>query len=277
MAFLPHDALRCPLDGLPLALQERSLRCADRHSFDIARQGYVNLLAAQDKRSRDPGDSQAMVAARSRFLNAGYYARLAEAVTALLCYRLPARPLIVDAGCGDGYYLQHLSDALASADRAPAVLGFDISKWAVQSAARRCSATWLVASNRRIPLADNAADALLDLFGFPDYASFARILRPAGLLLRVTALDEHLLELRELIYPRLRTPRPPVTPPPPFTLIEQTQLRFHLADLDHAVLQDLLQMTPHLFRASAEGKARVQNLQKLSLQVHVGLDLYRAD
>ncbi|MFT4767341.1 MAG: 23S rRNA (guanine745-N1)-methyltransferase, partial [Glaciecola sp.] len=276
MPFRPHEALRCPLDGLPLELQDGCVRCPNLHSFDVARQGYVNLLSAQDKRSKDPGDSQAMIAARHRFLEAGHYRSLADSVGDLLLPHITSDSLVVDAGCGEAYYLECLREGiLKSGQPEPQMLGFDISKWAIQAAARRFSATWLVASNRNIPLRDASVDLVIDMFGFSDFASFTRILKPAGLLLRVQAGAQHLLELRHIIYPELKDRKESTMLPEGFSLVQNARLEFDVPRLDRQSISDLLLMTPHLFRASADGKKRAAALESLSINVDVSLELLR--
>lgn len=278
MAFRSHAALRCPLDALPLEVHEGSVRCPNQHSFDIAKQGYVNLLSAQDKRSKDPGDSQAMIAARHRFLEAGHYAPLGDCLADLLLPAANPQSLIVDAGCGEGYYLHCLRErVLRSMHVEPFLLGFDVSKPAVLTAARRFSATWVVASNRNIPLNDASVDILIDMFGFPDFASFTRVIKPGGLLLRVQAGTDHLLELRRVIYPRIKEREPPAMAPVGFSVVHRKQLNFELRNLDQASISDLLLMTPHLFRASAEGKKRAAALTSLSLGVDVSLELLQKE
>lgn len=278
MPFRSQPALCCPLDGLPLRLQDRSLACPNNHSFDVAKQGYVNLLLSQDKRSRDPGDSQAMVAARHRFLEAGHYRPVADKLGDLLIPYVRADSLIVDAGCGEAYYLNQLRERmLKKGFPEPAMLGFDISKPAVQVAARRFSGTWLVASNRSIPLADASADVVVDMFGFPDFTSFARILKRSGLLLCVMAGASHLLELRRLIYPELKERERSATPPKGFSPLEKVAVEFVIPKLDSSNVADLLLMTPHLFRASREGKERVEALESLSLTVDVSVELFQRD
>jgi 23S rRNA (guanine745-N1)-methyltransferase len=286
MNFLPHPALRCPLDSLPMEQQDASLQCSNGHSFDISRQGYVNLLGAQDKRSRDPGDGKAMITARRNFLDGGHYqpiaARVSQLVEALLATEgsLPAEgSLVTDAGCGEGYYLQQLAESISAAGKPlPAMLGFDISKWAMQSAARRFPATWLVASNRHIPLADQSADVVLSLFGFPEYPAFQRILKKTGALLLVNAGPQHLIELREIIYPRIRfksSDRVAVAEAAGFSLEERTDLSFNIAALDQEAINQLLTMTPHMFRASSEGKRKAASLTELSLTVDVVFEVLR--
>lgn len=274
MPFRHHVALCCPLDNLPLAMQNGSLRCANKHNFDIARHGYANLLGAQDKRSRDPGDSQAMIAARHRFLEAGYYQPIADRLGALLLPHLRQHSLIVDAGCGEGYYLQQLRQRIIDSGQSePCMVGFDISKWAMQTAGRRFPATWLVASNRSIPLADASADVVVDMFGFPHFEAFARLLKPSGLLVRVQASDNHLLELRQIIYPKIKTRDVFAAEPVGFSRVSTVQVNFDIARLSQGAIGELLLMTPHLFRASAQGKEKVAALPELTLSVDVSIDV----
>jgi len=113
MTVSPFEALACPLDGSPLQKHDKNWSCAAGHTFDIARQGYVHLLPVQNKRSRDPGDNKEMVAARQRFLNAGYYQPVAEALSSAVFPKDISEASIscLDAGCGEGYYLRYLADS----------------------------------------------------------------------------------------------------------------------------------------------------------------------
>ena len=114
MKFLHNDLLKCPLDQHALQLDADCLRCEGGHAFDIARQGYVNLLGAADKRSRDPGDGKEMVAARRDFLSDGHYQPVADKLASLIKPQINADSTIVDAGCGEGYYLEQLATQIAS-------------------------------------------------------------------------------------------------------------------------------------------------------------------
>ncbi len=279
MSFLYHSALRCPLDKLPLQQSRDGLRCSAGHNFDIARQGYVNLLGPNDKRSRDPGDTKAMVAARRAFLQAGYFQLLADSMGHFLQGELEEGSVVVDAGCGDGYYTDQLCQQQDVPGRgSPAIISFDISKWAMQLAARSGAATWLVASNRKIPLADGCADIVLSVFGFPHFAEFARILKPGGLLLLADAGPHHLLELREILYESLKPYRetsPAAAIDAGFRSAGRSETRFKTATLGHDAIDALLTMTPHLYRASAAGKQRASAIASLALTVDVRLELLR--
>ncbi len=292
MSVSPFTALACPLDGAPLQRQGGSLRCANGHCFDIAAQGYVNLLPVQNKRSLDPGDSKEMVAARRCFLEAGHYQPIADAVAqAVLADAVPGRTLTcLDAGCGEGYYLRQLAAAAAAEARPLALAGLDISKWAVQAAAKRdlhdarsqagasaapCT-TWIVGSNAGLPVLPATLDRVLCMFGFPVYAEFARVLRRGGALLQVDAGPDHLRELREVIYPTLKPERPAARQAPPgFEHLGTDSLRFQIHVDGAGPIADLLAMTPHLYRATAEGRARAAALTALTMTVDVRLARFR--
>ncbi len=280
MSIGPFQMLTCPLDGTPLHCTGSAWTCASGHSFDIASQGYTNLLPVQHKRSRDPGDSKEMVAARRRFLAAGFYRPIAAAVGRAALAGLPADATIscLDAGCGEGYYLRQLA-AAAGDEHTLALLGLDISKWAVLAAAKQDKRpSWVVGSNAKLPVLPGTLDRLLCMFGFPVYPEFARVLKPGGLLLQVDAGPDHLRELREIIYLSLKPERPAETQTPAgFRRLPTQTLGFPI-ELTHAgQIADLLAMTPHLHRASAEGRAKAAALTALSLSVEVRLTCFERD
>lgn len=273
-ASRPFTELACPLDGSPLQRNEGSWRCADGHSFDIARQGYVNLLPVQHKRSGDPGDSKAMVAARQSFLAADHYQPVAEAVSRrVLEGATPQAPLnCLDAGCGEGYYLRALVSA-AAGRQALELMGLDISKWAILAAAKQQKHTsWVVGSNANLPVLAGTLDRLLCMFGFPVAHEFARVLKPGGLLLKVDAGPDHLRELREIIYPALKPERTAeAAVPDDFTHLVTDTVRYSLELNSAQEISDLLAMTPHLYRAKAEGREKLATLESLTVSVEVRL------
>lgn len=281
MPSIPFQALTCPLDGQPLALVENNTWCcAAGHSFDIARQGYVNLLPVQHKRSQDPGDSKAMVAARQRFLQAGHYQPLAEAISRYVATWAARQPSgaegfsCLDAGCGEGYYLRRLA---RSVPHELALIGLDISKWAVMAAAKQDDkqapvSRWVVGSNAHLPVQPATLDGVLCMFGFPVYDEFARVLKSGGVLLQVEAGAQHLRELREVIYPQLKPERSPALEVPEgFAYIDEETLSYPIRLEGQQAIADLLAMTPHLYRASAEGRARAAELDQLAITVDVRL------
>lgn len=277
MSVESFSELACPLDGEPLTQAGQSWRCPAGHSFDVARQGYVHLLPVQNKRSLDPGDSKAMVAARQRFLNAGHFQTVANAVSQAVLQDLPgeSRTLsCLDAGGGEGYYLREL--AKAADDLALALAGLDISKWATLAAAKQDKRTrWIVGSNASLPVLPASLDRLLCLFGFPVYGEFARVLKPGGVLVLAEPGADHLRELRQIIYPSVNPDKQAVTAAPEgFSLVATEIVRFPLTLDSQVVIADLLAMTPHLYRAPLAGREKAASLQTLTVTVDVRLSRF---
>ena len=289
----PASAFVCPVDGGALtasaATGSEGLRCPAGHSFDRAREGYFNLLLVQHKASREPGDDKAMVVARAQTLDAGVFTALAAALfdsvrTALVqCntrYAQADRPMrVLDAGCGEGYYLQQLADRARACHEPGALtlIGVDISKWAVRAAARRSAhVAWAVATNRHLPVAPGSIDLLLSMFGFPLWPHFRSVQPIGGRLLLVDPGPDHLVELRAAIYPLVeRKDAVALTSAQAegYVLEQETRLRYEAVLADPAAIQAMLSMTPHVHRMSAQGRATVGQLQRLCVTVDVVLRL----
>lgn len=283
----------CPIDGTPLQAAANALKCGQGHNFDRAREGYCNLLLVQHKASRDPGDSRDMVAARRRILDAGLYATIADCMFAIV--RTLARQAgapetgagatlrIVDAGCGEGYYLRRLRQAaIACADPVRLELaGIDISKWAVQAAAKReASVAWAVASNRRLPFPPGSVDLILSMFGFPIWEGFKHVQPAGGHVLLVDPGADHLIELRSVIYPAVERTGPPSLHAAEAAgyRLEREQRLHEVVNLDQAAqIRDLLTMTPHAHRLPATGREAVTQIKRLSVTLDVVFRLLRLD
>jgi 23S rRNA (guanine745-N1)-methyltransferase len=180
---LPY--LRCPVCEDTVARADaRTLRCPRGHSFDVAKQGYVNLTTGRMPHS---GDSAEMIADRSAFLADGHYDFIARALAG------PTEGLVVDAGTGTGWYLAHVLDASPGTTG----LGIDVSKPALRRAARAHPRAGAVLADlwRKLPLADGSASLLLNVFAPRNGPEFRRILRPDGRLLVITPAPDHLAEL----------------------------------------------------------------------------------
>lgn len=248
-------SLICPICQAPLSPSASGLVCANRHSFDRARQGYYNLLPVQHKNSRDPGDNQAMVEARRRFLDGGYYAPLAKRLAELAAERTPSSWL--DIGCGEGYYTAQLAEQLPDADG----YALDISREAVKRACKRVpQLSWLVASMARVPLADTSCDLLASVFSPLDWQEALRLLKSGGGLLRMGPTRVHLMELRQKLYDEVRDyddQKHLELIPDGMRLAHSETISFPLLLADTQARADLLAMTPHGWRASAERRAAV--------------------
>ncbi|WP_420231690.1 putative RNA methyltransferase [Pseudomonas sp. ABY48] len=247
--------LACPICSEPLNAVDNGVVCPAGHRFDRARQGYLNLLPVQHKNSRDPGDNQAMVEARRDFLNAGHYAPVARRLAELAAERVPGRWL--DIGCGEGYYTAQIAEALPHADG----YALDISREAVKRACKRHpQLTWLIASMARVPLADGCCQFLASVFSPLDWQEAKRLLSPGGGLMKVGPTAGHLMELRERLYDEVREytdDKHLALVPPGMVLDHSETLEFKLTLDNGQDRANLLAMTPHGWRASAERRASV--------------------
>ncbi|MEU9045780.1 MULTISPECIES: putative RNA methyltransferase [unclassified Kitasatospora] len=189
--------LACPLCAQALTRHDRSLRCTAGHSFDLAKQGYVSLLAGDAHTGT--GDTAEMVAARADFLAAGHYRPIADALAEAATEAAAAAPagepdgLVADLGAGTGHYLAHVLDALP--DRVGAAL--DISKYALRRAAKAHPRIGAVVCDawRPLPLLDGSAELMLNVFAPRNGPEIRRVLRPGGTLLLVSPTARHLREL----------------------------------------------------------------------------------
>lgn len=262
--------LLCPVCGAALEKSDKICRCAAGHSFDVARQGYVNLLTVTMKHSLNPGDTREQVAARRRFLDGGFYAPIRDALCAAAT-DFGAEGPILDVGCGEGYYSAALAHAMGAE-----LVGLDISKEAVRCAAGRYkSASWLCATAAHLPVPDGEAGVLTSLFALTVPGEFHRVLRRDGLYFQVLAAQDHLLGLKNVIYPELHEKEKDSVPEiPGFTLLESRPIRFTFT-VEGQQVQDLLSMTPHVYRIGREGAERLHRKERLTDTASCVLNIYR--
>ena len=264
----------CPLCHSPLSRSERSFSCNNRHQFDIAKEGYVNLLPVQHKRSRDPGDSAEMMQARRAFLDAGHYQPLRDAITAKLDARLPsAADALLDIGCGEGYYTHAFAGV---ADRKGAqTLGLDVSKVAIRAAAKRYpQAMFCVASSHRLPFETNSRDAEVRIYAPCKAEELMRVVNPGGIVITAAPGPRHLLELKGLIYKEAMLHAPDAGEIEGFEVIEQQSLAYDMS-LTGKEAVALLQMTPFAWRAKPEVWAQLEKTALFRCQTDFTLHCLR--
>ncbi|OQX37583.1 MAG: hypothetical protein B0D91_06345 [Oceanospirillales bacterium LUC14_002_19_P2] len=263
--------LCCPVCHAPLAVSGTGMECASRHRFDFARQGYLNLLLSHKMNSRQPGDNQDMVAARTRFLDAGHYQSVSDSVAQAATQLLTDKesPVILDAGCGEGYYTHQLKTALPNAD----VYALDISKPAIRACCRRSRAIhWLIGSVADLPLADISTDLVVSIFSRIDWETFSRVLKPSGHLIILAPGTNHLMSLREAIYEEVRSY--PVgkilnSMPKTFSVISEHTIQADFCLNNAAKIRDLLAMTPHNWHISAAQRQRLDALHQLQCTAEI--------
>ncbi|MBE6610886.1 MAG: methyltransferase domain-containing protein [Ruminococcaceae bacterium] len=258
--------LVCPFCGVALARDGASYFCggAKRHCFDIAKSGYVSLTRA----SGTSGDDRDMVRARTAFLEEGYYAPFADAVAdaAKGC------AVIVDAGCGEGYYTNRLASDGAQ------VYGFDLSKYACDHGAKCAKraengAFFGVASVFELPIADESADAVVSLFAPIAEKEFSRILEPGGRLIVGAAGRRHLYELKQAIYAEAYENEGRRDLPEGFALLSQENVTYTF-DCAGEHLRPLFSMTPYAFKTSISDAAKLDALERLTITADFDIFIY---
>jgi 23S rRNA (guanine745-N1)-methyltransferase len=239
---------------LPLAREERRLVCPRGHSFDVARSGYINLLQPQERRSRQPGDTAAAVAARRRLHDRGVTEPLLNALIEMSGL-LPAGPsqddIVLDAGCGEGYFAGNIARWTGAAAH-----GIDISIPAIEAAARRYpECEWIVGNaDRFVPYTDSSFSLVLSITARMNAEEFRRVLREDGRLLVAISAPEDLIELRGA--GRDRAARTIETFAGDFQLTEQRRVTT-TADLDAAAVEDILLSIYRPLRSQPAGAMRL--------------------
>ena len=254
------NLLMCPVCQKQLVLNDRTWRCETNHSYDVAKQGYVNLHVVQHKHSKNPGDTPESVQARRAFLSAGHYAPLQQAVVEKI--RQLRIENLLDIGCGEGYYTNAMQVEVLQC------VGVDIAKNAVQVAAKLNSeVTWVVGTGATLPVLDHSIDLCTSLFSPIPKAEILRVLKPAGYLMVVTPAAEHLYAMREALFEEVK-------PHDSSKFVEQLADAFELIDeqvvcadlvLNQTDLKNLIAMTPYAYKAKSE--------RRLALEQHEQFDL----
>ena len=276
----PSLLIKCPVCGASLHADEngRSLRCngeGKSHCFDIAAGGYVNLISGR----ASGGDSKEAVRARTAFLEKDHYAPIGDAVIKILreVGNINESSLVVDAGCGDGYYLNRALRTLGCCG-----LGFDLSKFAVDHAAKSArrgglseKSFYAVSSVFELPLADACADAVINLFAPCVEAEYCRVLKPGGVLVVVGAGEEHLYELKKAVYDEVYLNDTRADLPDHMELIERRRVDFTVSLTTPEEIESLFSMTPYYYRTSAEGFQRLRALTALTTRAQADLYVYR--
>ena len=275
---MPRDGsvFCCPVCGAALTREVRTLRCPAGHSYDLAKEGYVNLLPANYRHSASPGDDREMVAARTRFLDGGWYAPLREKLCALAEKVCGPDPVLLDAGCGEGYYTAALCAALWHHDGRTA--GVDLSKAAARKAAKRCAdAEIAVSSVYRLPVRDASVDLLVNCFSPLAAEEFARVLKPGGHFLYVVPGPKHLWELKSVLYDAPYENEEKREDYPGFRLagVEPVETSFTLYDAES--IQALFHMTPYTWKTPKHGAERLAQRSELTVTAQFRIHEYRRE
>ena len=268
-----NSLFRCPNCAAPLIRQENTYRCPANHCFDVAAAGYTHLLPANQKNSKNPGDDKAMVAARTAFLDAGYYTPLREALCAVTTEALEGKTdcAVLDCGCGEGYYTAGIAGSVNAA-----IAGIDISKFALKKAAKRVpDSEFAVASAYHLPLMDESVDVLLNVFSPLALEEFERVLKPGGIFVYVVPSAAHLWEMKQVLYKKPYENEVRRDNYPGFTYVGAKSVRetIHLTCSEH--IMALFGMTPYAWKTPKEGVDKLRTFDTLDTQIGFDIHIYK--
>ena len=265
--FASATAFACPICQENLTLVENSLKCNNRHSFDLAKFGYVNL-APQIKQSANYDKENFQN--RQQILEAGFYQAILEAISDLLSNSKNAKT-ILDIGCGEGFYSRKLQESHSD----KIFYSFDISKDSVQIAAKsepNWAVNWFVGDLARLPIKDASMDILLDIFSPANYREFRRVLSQNGILIKVVPTENHLKEIRQMVQDQLTKKDYSNQDIKNHFQEHFTILSSKTASLTKAItaeqLQALLSMTPLLFHVD-QSKIDWSNLTEITIEAEI--------
>ncbi|MGN0447119.1 MAG: putative RNA methyltransferase [Acutalibacteraceae bacterium] len=264
--------LICPVCGKKLYKENRSFFCENRHCFDMAKEGYVNLLTGKHKSGELIGDNKSMAQSRRQFLNKNYFSALSDTLISLAKKYAPEKDAVCcDICCGEGYYSDKLLGSFPCT-----MLCFDISREMVRLCAKRKNgSTCFVASSNKIPIENSSVDFAFHLFApfFED--EFLRIIKDGGVLLTAVAGENHLFELKQALYesPYKNDEAPPETKK--LKLLDKVKVSKKIALNQKQDIDDLFKMTPYYYHTSDNDKSKLESLNQLKITTEFVIYIYK--
>lgn len=269
----------CPVCGAHLFEKSGCLKCPDNHSFDIAAEGYSHLLMSNRMHSHIPGDNKQMVNARRQFLEAGFYENFSNAINAeaLAVLKNIQAPVILDAGCGEGYYTARLYNAVSAEKEKVKAAAFDISKFAVKAAAKKYKGIeFAVASSFAIPAADGSVDFLLNVFAPIVPAEARRVLKKGGTMLVCVPTPRHLFGLKAALYEKPYENERHDTVYNGFEFCRRVTVTGEITLESGEMIENLFSMTPYYWKTPRSGAKRLEGLERLCTETGFDLLIYSA-
>ncbi len=262
----------CPVCAGVLLPQGRSYICEKHHTFDISKEGYVNLAVGKNG---DSGDNKEMCVSRHRFLTAGYYARFAEGICSTISKYTGKVGTVIDAGCGEGYYLRNVKESFPDA----ACFGIDLAKEAVKLAAKeekpkenKCSLA--VCGIFSLPFADDSADVILSVFAPVGNEENLRVLRQGGIMLVAGPGKEHLSGLKKAVYDSPYENSDKHKEYGGFCYLGCECIKY-TATVKKEHIYDLFTMTPYYWKTSKSDAQKLSALESLETELDFVISVYR--
>ncbi len=254
--------LRCPKCSNTLQKQEKFYCCDNNHTYDIAKEGYTNLVL---NHVRNQGDDTSLVNARSTFLNYGYYHFLREALVNIMQH-FP-NDYILDAGCGEGYYTNYFQQKFND------VYGVDLSKHALKKASKSGNAKYFVNTIQKLAFHDSSFDIVTSIFSYRCYPEFYRILKSDGYLIEVVPAENHLIELKQVIYASVYENKNCDVDNEYFELVDKIALKDKKILKKEEILA-LFKMTPYYYKTSQEDKNKLESIDQLAITFAFVVNIY---
>ena len=289
------EILTCPVCGGPLIREGKSLVCTGgvkKHTYDVSREGYVNLLPPGKGKNSRTGDEAAMIRARSVFLGSGAYDRLSDEVARLIAENTEEDSIVVvDSGCGEGYHTCRFSKELGKLGKNVLCAAFDASKHGAAAGAKHsvklnmapasgvgesfdgdAQALFMTGNIFSLPIKDSSADAVVSMFAPIAWEENRRILKPGGILVVAASGIDHLEEMRKVIYDNVIKKAPEVVSGEGFEQIGRTSVRYTASLTSSDMIMNLFGMTPFCYKTPKEAVERLR--EKNSLDVTVNTDYF---
>lgn len=264
----------CPVCRSGLLKTEKTYICENGHSFDIAKKGYVNLLMSQT--GGQHGDDKTMISARADFLNRGFYDALSARVCRIAEEHCGENARILDAGCGECKYTADIAEYFERVGKTCEVIGIDISKEALGYAKRRTNKLSLaVASTSNMPVPDESADVLVNIFAPFAAEEFARVIKKDGIIIRVYPLARHLWELKELIYDKPYENPEPDMAEQGLCVVARYEVKYKMDFETNEDIMSLFKMTPYFYRTGDEDKKKLERASNLTCRAEFGIVVYK--
>lgn len=255
----------CPNCKNKLLKVNKSYQCINKHSFDIAKEGYINLLLNKG----NSGDNKLMVKARKDFLDKGYFNNLANQILNEIINLNLKNPSILDVGCADGFYTNTISKIN------PNILGIDISKEAIKLAAKAYkNIEFIVANSKDLPISNSSVDIILSIFSPVFIDEVIRILKDGGILIKITPNSNHLLEMKKIVYENVYYTKEKLIEDNRLILIKSSELSYKL-NVSNADLNNLITMTPYYYKTKPSDIYNLEKIERLDITFDFCISIYK--
>ncbi|MEG2144307.1 MAG: methyltransferase domain-containing protein [Oscillospiraceae bacterium] len=266
----------CPVCKNELKTMGHSCLCKKKHSYDISKKGYINLLMSQTSKTKNHGDDSAMVRARRDFLCLDCYLPLCRTIPEEILKQFKLGGTILDAGCGEGYYTEKIFESLRGENLNPQILAVDISKNALELLKNNDeSLKRAVASIFNLPIADKSVDLLLNIFAPYCFPEYLRVLKKDGIMILAIPLERHLYSLKAAVYDKPYENAPHDMGIKGFSLLNKRELKYKFILNKNEDIKNLFTMTPYYHKTSPMDLKKLDIISSMEIEAEFGILVYK--